>query len=243
MLLHGFPEFWYGWRHQIGPLAAAGFRVVAPDLRGYNLSSKPRGSAAYRLDPAGARRPAADRGARRGAGVRRRPRLGRRGGLGAGDGRTPRPCKRLAILDSPHPRRFKRGGAARPRQAAQLVVHGRSSSSRGCPEFLGPRIFPLEGRPARIAAAWAQPGALTAMINYCRAIDAADPDRAASFEAPTLVIWGAARPRISGSTSPSRAAATCPNLDRIVVFNTSHWVQHEAPEEVSRLLAEFFALP
>ena len=46
-MLHGFPEFWYGWRQQIQPLAAAGFRVVAPDLRGYNLSSKPDGVAAY----------------------------------------------------------------------------------------------------------------------------------------------------------------------------------------------------
>ena len=47
VLLHGFPEFWYGWRRQIEPLAAAGFRVVAPDLRGYNLSSKPDGVKAY----------------------------------------------------------------------------------------------------------------------------------------------------------------------------------------------------
>src|SRR5690348_5559679 len=47
VLLHGFPEFWYAWRQQIGPLAAAGFRVVAPDTRGYNLSSKPDGVAAY----------------------------------------------------------------------------------------------------------------------------------------------------------------------------------------------------
>jgi hypothetical protein len=47
VLLHGFPEFWYAWREQIGPLAAAGFRVVAPDTRGYNLSSKPDGVAAY----------------------------------------------------------------------------------------------------------------------------------------------------------------------------------------------------
>jgi pimeloyl-ACP methyl ester carboxylesterase len=50
VLLHGFPEFWYGWRLQIGPLAAAGFRVVAPDLRGYNLSSKPDGVKAYDFD-------------------------------------------------------------------------------------------------------------------------------------------------------------------------------------------------
>ena len=47
LLLHGFPEFWYGWRRQIAPLAAAGFRVVAPDLRGYNLSSKPDGVLPY----------------------------------------------------------------------------------------------------------------------------------------------------------------------------------------------------
>ena len=47
VLLHGFPEFWFGWRLQIAPLAAAGFRVVVPDLRGYNLSSKPDGAAAY----------------------------------------------------------------------------------------------------------------------------------------------------------------------------------------------------
>ena len=49
-MLHGFPEFWFGWRHQLAPLASAGFRVVAPDLRGYNLSDKPSGSDAYRLD-------------------------------------------------------------------------------------------------------------------------------------------------------------------------------------------------
>jgi epoxide hydrolase 4 len=47
VLLHGFPEFWYAWRQQIAPLAAAGFRVVAPDTRGYNLSSKPDGVKAY----------------------------------------------------------------------------------------------------------------------------------------------------------------------------------------------------
>src|SRR6201987_1049631 len=41
VLLHGFPEFWFGWRLQIAPLVAAGFRVVAPDTRGYNLSLKP----------------------------------------------------------------------------------------------------------------------------------------------------------------------------------------------------------
>jgi epoxide hydrolase 4 len=43
ILLHGFPQFWYAWRHQIVPLAAAGYRVAAPDLRGFNLTDKPMG--------------------------------------------------------------------------------------------------------------------------------------------------------------------------------------------------------
>ena len=50
ILLHGFPEFWYGWRRQIPFLAAAGYRVWAPDQRGYNLSAKPSGRGAYSLD-------------------------------------------------------------------------------------------------------------------------------------------------------------------------------------------------
>jgi pimeloyl-ACP methyl ester carboxylesterase len=49
LLLHGFPEFWGSWRHQIPALADAGFRVLAPDLRGYNLSSKPAGVESYRV--------------------------------------------------------------------------------------------------------------------------------------------------------------------------------------------------
>jgi pimeloyl-ACP methyl ester carboxylesterase len=50
LLLHGFPEFWYGWRHQLPSLAAAGYRVWAPDQRGYNKSDKPPGILAYRLE-------------------------------------------------------------------------------------------------------------------------------------------------------------------------------------------------
>ena len=50
VLLHGFPEFWFGWRQQIAPLAAAGFRVVVPDLRGYNLSSRPTDISDYSVD-------------------------------------------------------------------------------------------------------------------------------------------------------------------------------------------------
>src|ERR1700710_1030877 len=49
ILLHGFPEAWYSWRYQIGPLAEAGWHVLVPDQRGYNLSDKPKGVKFYRL--------------------------------------------------------------------------------------------------------------------------------------------------------------------------------------------------
>src|SRR5438876_8568077 len=50
IFLHGFPDFWYAWRKQIPALAAAGFRVIAPDLRGYNESDKPPGIESYRVE-------------------------------------------------------------------------------------------------------------------------------------------------------------------------------------------------
>ena len=50
VLLHGFPEFWYGWRNQIDPLAEAGYRVLIPDQRGYNQSEKPKSLDAYSID-------------------------------------------------------------------------------------------------------------------------------------------------------------------------------------------------
>lgn len=49
LLLHGFPESWYSWRHQFAPLAAAGYRVVAPDQRGYGRSGRPEEVSAYTL--------------------------------------------------------------------------------------------------------------------------------------------------------------------------------------------------
>lgn len=50
LLLHGFPELWLSWRHQLGPLAEAGYRVLAPDMRGYGRSSRPEPIEAYDHD-------------------------------------------------------------------------------------------------------------------------------------------------------------------------------------------------
>src|SRR3954469_14887231 len=132
VLLHGFPEFWYGWRVQIAalaggglpgggplqiaPLAAAGFRVVAPDTRGYNLSSKPDGIAAYSADKL-----AEDiRGLIRERGAKSAFVVGHDwGGTIAWilAMNHPEVVDRLAILDAAHPRRFNKG-LRNPRQAA-----------------------------------------------------------------------------------------------------------------------------
>jgi epoxide hydrolase 4 len=113
VLLHGFPEFWFGWRRQIAPLAAAGFRVVAPDTRGYNLSSKPEGFEAYAVDllAADIRGLIEERGAE--------------SALLVGDdwgGRIawitamnhPEVVDRLAILNAAHPRRLSEGLKTQP---------------------------------------------------------------------------------------------------------------------------------
>ena len=108
VLLHGFPEFWYGWRLQIAPLAAAGFRVVAPDLRGYNLSSKPDGVAAY-----GADKLAADvRGLIQERGAESALVVGHDwGGTAAWTlaMNHPEVVDRLAILNAAHPRKLNEG--------------------------------------------------------------------------------------------------------------------------------------
>src|ERR1700751_442712 len=108
VLLHGFPEFWYGWRLQIKPLAAAGFRVVAPDMRGYNLSSKPDGVHAYDTD----KLTADIRGLIQERGAESALLAGHAwGGTVAWDTAMSHPevVDRLAILNVAHPRQFLRG--------------------------------------------------------------------------------------------------------------------------------------
>jgi pimeloyl-ACP methyl ester carboxylesterase len=235
LLLHGFPEFWYGWRKQIEPLAAAGFRVVAPDLRGYNLSSKPVGRAAYRLDVL-----AADVAAL----IEER---GETSACVAGHDwggvvawatamYHPAAVAKLAILNAPHPRQF-RAAVFRPRQAARSWYMG-AFQLPWLPEVLGPRVFPQRHDPV-YRAAWAQPGALTAMVNYYRAIT--PRTRIAPVHAPTRVIWGRRDAYLIPEVAEP-ARTDVPNLERVIRLDTSHWVQHEAPEEVTRLLAEFFSL-
>ena len=120
VLLHGFPEFWYGWRLQIEPLVAAGFRVVAPDTRGYNLSSKPEGFEAYGVDLL------ADdiRGLIEERGAKSALLVGHDWGGSIAwtvAMNHPEVVDRLAILNAAHPRRLV-GGAAPPEPAPEVLV-------------------------------------------------------------------------------------------------------------------------
>ena len=256
VLLHGFPEFWFGWRLQIAPLAAAGFRVVAPDTRGYNLSSKPEDFEAYAVDLL-----AAD--------IR-----GLIGELGAESallvGHDWGGIDRLDHRDEPprggrptrHPQRGPSAaalaGTAPPEPAPEVLVllllcgtgtaRGRGARQRLAllPTLPGGREPALHAEEIeRYVEAWSQPGAAAGMINYYRASVRQSQKEAAAklrpISAPTLVIWGE-RDSYLGSDLAEPDRDDVPNLDRVErLADASHWVHHDEAERVNQLLIDFFA--
>jgi pimeloyl-ACP methyl ester carboxylesterase len=258
VLLHGFPEFWYSWRHQIAPLAEAGFRVVAPDLRGYNLSDKPRGWRAY--DASLLAQDVA--GLIRSLGEQRAYVVGH--DWGAAVAYTvamnhPEVVRRLAILNVPHPTRMLEGFRTLRQlrkswymfffQIPKLPEHmfARDGFS------FGKRSLRADSKKAftdedleLYAQAWSQPGALTGMINYYRAALRRTPGRAVArmkpIEADTLVIWGMLD-RHLGSELAEPAPEWVPNVRVERIPDATHWVQHDAPERVNELLLDFFDDP
>ena len=246
VLLHGFPEFWFAWRFQIPALAEAGFRVVAPDMRGYNLSSRPPDVSAYDTDHLAG--DVADLISERGA--ERALLAGHDWGAGVAWATTmnhPHVVERLAILNVPHPRRMLQG-LRNPRQLAkswyifffqlpwlpERVVSARRWSllRRGFEHDARPAAFTPEDI-ARYVEAWSRPGAATGMINYYRAAFRERPGglerRVRPIHAPTLVIWGE-RDRYLGADLAEPDRADVPNLEKVVRLpNASHWVYHDEP--------------
>lgn len=257
VLLHGFPEFWYSWRHQIPALARARFRAIAPDLRGYNESERPAGVSSYRVatlveDIAGligetGEEPACVVGHDWGGLIAWR--------LAA---LRPELVRRLAILNAPHP------AAYRTELKHNLGQWLRSSyimlfQVPWLPErLLRTGDFAMLGRAWRrqpvyagaftseeIAAykdALRRPGGLRAPIHYYRAAlrhpgDLRDGPQAIGV--PTLLIWGEQDPYLS-STLPERARPWVADLRIERIPDASHWVQNDVPDRVNGLLIDFF---
>jgi pimeloyl-ACP methyl ester carboxylesterase len=254
VLLHGFPEFWYGWRLQIQPLAAAGFRVVAPDMRGYNLSSRPDDVAAYDTEKL------ADdvQGLVRERGAESAMLVGHDWGGTAAWATAmihPEVVDRLAILNAAHPRKLSQG-LHHPDQLRRswyfffFALPDLPESVVRANNWHFFRHFLHDAHPAftpeeieRYVEAWSQPGAATGMINYYRSSVRQSKGAEAALRpisAPTLVIWG----EDDGYLGPDLAEPDhddVPNLDRVERLpDASHWVHHDQPERVNRLLADFF---
>jgi pimeloyl-ACP methyl ester carboxylesterase len=258
LLLHGFPEFWYSWRHQLPALAAAGFRALAPDLRGYNESDKPGRVADYRLE-----RLADDvAGLIAHAGESDAVVAGHDWGGGIAwylPLRHPRLVRRLIVLNAPHPAAFLR----ELRTPAQLARSWYMFFFQlpGLPEWaLRAGDFALLERTLRTdpvrpgaftdedvrryKAALARPGALTAAVNYYRAAFLGFGRlrrQVRPVAVPTLLVWGE-RDRYLGPRLTEGLGPWVPNLRLVRLPDSSHWVQNDAPDEVNRLMLDFLAV-
>jgi pimeloyl-ACP methyl ester carboxylesterase len=256
VLLHGFPEFWYAWRHQLPALADAGYRVVAPDLPGYNTSDKPPRVRDYQ--PRVLAQNLADLILA----------LGANSAAVAGHDwggalawllamHHPERVQRLIVLNAPHPIRFLKGLTS-PRQllrswyilAFQLPwLPERLIAARDF-QALRRALRQQPTRPGaftaqdidRYVAAAAQPGALRAAINYYRAAVRANllaqMHNLRRVDIPTLIIWGD-QDRYLGRelAEPDRAWVPEVRVERIP--QASHWVQADSSERVNQLMVDF----
>ncbi len=255
VLLHGFPEFWFGWRHQIPALAAAGFRVIVPDQRGYNLSEKPRGIHAYRmqallgdvigvLDHFGYEK-AALVGHDWGAAV-----------AWSTAAAFPQRLECLGILNVPHPAVMWDFLRTSPRQMLKSWYIG-FFQIPGLADWLlrigdyaaARRLLAASGRHGTFTdaeideykQAWAQPGALTAMINWYRAALRERPTSSTDIQVhvPALILWG--KKDVALSAKMAEASLGLCDDGQLVFFEAAtHWVQHDEADDVNRLLITFF---
>jgi pimeloyl-ACP methyl ester carboxylesterase len=258
LLLHGFPESRFSWRHQIPRLADLGWHVIAPDLRGYGESSRPVGMESYRLD-----RLVGDVAALFDAvGARRRLLVGHDWGAiiawcFAIEQRQP--LDGLVIMNVPHPSVFARVLRASWRQrlrswyVAFFQIPGlpealmKARDGRAVAEaFVGMAVdktrFPPDVTDVYRGNALV-PGAMTAMINYYRAnagLLARYGRGAPVIDVPVLMIWGEDDKALEiACTAGYETLVRDFTLQRLA--GVSHWVQQEAPDTVNTILAQWLA--
>ena len=254
LLLHGFPETSRAWRKQI-PALAERFRVVAPDLRGYGGSDKPKGIAAYRTSVV-----ADDIAALiRAFGAERAHVVGHDWGGGVAWTlaiQRPEVVDRLAVLNCPHPAVMQRALRSNWTQirkswyifAFQLPWLPEWAFRRDGAKALKDALRRSAKRPDTFsdadldeyARAFSAPGAATGAINYYRAA-ARSRVPPGKIKAPTLLIWGEDDFAL-GIELTRGMDGLFEHEPRIeYVPDTSHWVMEERPEVVNRLLLEFLA--
>ena len=252
ILLHGFPEFWFGWRHQITALADAGFRVIAPDQRGYNLSDKPRGVAAYDLD-----RLASDiLGLADALQLTTFSLVGHDWGAAVAwwiAQKDPSRLRRLVIMDAPHPAIWRRAMDDNPEQRRlsryvrllgiprlpELILRG--TGYRGLADAFADSVHPpTKDEMSRYRVAWSQPGALTGTINWYRAILVKKFEKPieGSIEVPTVILWGA-KDKYALLQLAEASKALCARGNLTVFPQATHWIQHDEPDRVNAILLAF----
>ena len=252
LLLHGFPEFSYAWRRQLGPLAAAGYRAVAIEQRGYGLSSKPERVADYAADMLA--QDIVDIATA--LGHDRVDVVGHDwGGLVAWRLATEHAerVRRAAILNAPHPSTLLQHVLYDPGQALKSAYIGLfqlpwlpEAVLRAGDFHLLQRALTQTSRPgvfsdeelAVYRDAWGQEGALTAMLNWYRAMSLAPSLADRRVTPPVRVIWGDRDTALNASLAED-ALTLC---DRGEVFHlpeATHWLHHEEAEQVNALLLEF----
>lgn len=253
VLLHGFPEFWYAWRGPMAALARAGFRVIAPDQRGYNRSEKPRGVASYRVD-----RLAADVvGLIEGLGYESAYLVGHDWGGGVAWQAVldyPQRVRRLAVIDTPHPRAsegFESGEDTVNwfRSFIQLQGIAEWSARLGNWRMLSGALrstsregtFP-EPVMDQFRSAWDRENAFRSMAHWYRAGPRPPRDGDDRVSVPTLVLLAPDDVYIPGDVS--RRSELFLDAGRLVELEAgSHWVIQEDPEEIGALLVDFFREP
>lgn len=254
LMLHGFPEFWYSWRHQI-PAFSQDYKVVALDQRGYNDSDKLTDVSAYRM----AELVADVRGVIQGLGYDRCILVGHDwGGAVAWNFAYAHPemLEKLIVLNLPHPAKFA-AGLRTPQQLLkssyifffqipflpELVIQ--SFDYRLLEEaFTGMAVDKTAFTSADLDAykqAAAKPGALTAMLNYYRA-NIFQPELTSRewgvLQVPTLLIWGENDTAL-GKELTYGTEAYVQDLTVRYIPNCSHWVQQEQPQLVNQYMQEF----
>ena len=248
VLLHGFPESRLSWKRQLPALAQAGFRAVAPDLRGYGGSPKPKGIGHYRMPDVASDVAELIESLSGGAPCIL---VGHDwGAVVAWSLAMMRPdlVRRLIILNVPHPAAIAREVKRSTRQKLNLSYQV-FFQFPFLPELFmrvaGRRLLRRAGRFTEdeieaYVRQWRE-GGLTPMLNYYRAMRTGRGEMRKHFrkiEVPVLIIWGEGEPVfLASSLEDSDAFISNLRVERIP--GAGHFVQRDAPERVTELIRDF----